>query len=133
RRCGVVRERAALPRYRSDFSRQVWSGRFVVALIFGGLLHGITAPLAAASGKAQAKYDVDRWGVDQGLLHDNVASVLQTRDGYLWIGSDGGLARFDGVKFLTYRTHVTPGLVGDTIRCLFEDSAGVLWIGSDHG
>ncbi len=87
----------------------------------------------AAAGKAHPKYNVDHWGVDHGLMHENVGAVTQTRDGYLWIGSDGGLARFDGVKFLAHRCKSTPGLVGDTVRALFEDSKGVLWVGTNRG
>jgi PAS domain S-box-containing protein len=105
------------------------SRRFCLILMiaFLGVLRLPAAP------KAEAKFDIDYIGTDQGLLHDNVSAVLQTRDGYLWIGTDGGLSRYDGITFTTYRIRLTPGLVGDTVRSLFEDSAGVLWIGTSRG
>ncbi len=59
--------------------------------------------------------------------------VFQTRDGYLWVGTEGGLARFDGVRFTTFRVAHTPGLADNLIRCFYEDREGVLWIGTQGG
>jgi ligand-binding sensor domain-containing protein/signal transduction histidine kinase len=103
-------------------------------IVSGTLLVGVLPPLRAAdNNKAEAKYSVDHWGVDQGLLYENVGSMLQGRDGYLWIGTDGGVERFDGVKFVVYRMGVVPGLVGDSVRSMMQDSSGALWIGTNRG
>lgn len=51
--------------------------------------------------------------------------------GILWIGTGGGLCRFDGEKFITYNT--SHGLVGDNVYAITEDSRGDLWIGSMAG
>ena len=63
-----------------------------------------------------------------GLPTDEANAVLQTRDGYLWVGSYGGFLRFDGSEFHNFSTE--GAIATPSIRCLFEDSAGRLWIGS---
>lgn len=102
----------------------------LIAVLSGGLprLHA-----AESKKKAVAKYSVDHWGVDQGLLYENVGSMLQGHDGYLWIGTDGGVERFDGVKFVVYRMGIAPGLVGDSVRSMLQDSSGAIWIGTNRG
>ena len=59
-----------------------------------------------------------------GLPTDEANAVLQTRDGYLWVGSYGGLLRFDGSEFHNFSTK--GAIATPSIRCLFEDSAGRL-------
>ncbi len=68
------------------------------------------------------------WQREQGLPEDLVRTLAQTRDGYLWIGTDDGVARFDGVKFVSFS--LPEGLHSGPVRALFEDSHGSLWIGS---
>ncbi len=78
----------------------------------------------------------------QGLPLDSVNDVLQTRDGYLWAGTFGGLARFDGSRFTPFPAHrsvSTPeggparaeGPPSNRITALLEDSQGRLWIGTE--
>ena len=66
-----------------------------------------------------------------GLPTDEANAVLQTRDGYLWVGSYGGLLRFDGSEFHNFSTEGT--IATPSIRCLFEDSAGRLWCAVSTG
>ncbi len=73
------------------------------------------------------------WGSDAGLPHGSVTAIAQTRDGYLWLGTEEGLARFDGVHFTTFDTHNTPSLRTNQISALLVDSKGRLWIGTDGG
>ena len=85
--------------------------------------------LAIAGGVAAANeargYVVERWTVEEGLLNNAITGVLQTRDGYLWITTWAGMARFDGVRF----TPVADTLPNDHARALVEDNDGVIWIG----
>jgi ligand-binding sensor domain-containing protein/signal transduction histidine kinase len=70
----------------------------------------------------------------QGLPQNSVIAMIQTRDGYLWLGTyGGGLARFDGTSFQPFNEGNTPGLPGNTIVFLFEDSRSNLWAGTDTG
>jgi transcriptional regulator with PAS, ATPase and Fis domain/ligand-binding sensor domain-containing protein len=71
------------------------------------------------------------WGAEDGLPQSSITGIVQTRDGYIWVGTWGGLARFDGVRFTLFQTANTPGLNSDRIVCLFEDTRGVLWIGTE--
>lgn len=73
------------------------------------------------------------WTAEDGLPQNSVNAILQTRDGYLWLGTFGGLARFDGVKFTVFNSGNTPGLKNNRILSLYEDRAGTLWIGTDTG
>src|SRR5262245_29764339 len=59
--------------------------------------------------------------------------ILQTRDGYLWIGTYGGLIRFDGVRSITFDVANTRALSSDVISVLYEDRSADLWIGTDDG
>lgn len=70
------------------------------------------------------------WRNASGLPSDSVTAIVQTRDGLLWIGTDAGLARFDGVKFteVPLATSATNHSVAITALC--EDSDGFLWIGT---
>jgi signal transduction histidine kinase/ligand-binding sensor domain-containing protein len=89
-----------------------------------------TSVQAAASGQ----YSVDVWDPDQGgLPHSAVLAMTQTRDGYLWLGTPKGLARFDGVRFEKFNESNTPGLGGGAVVRLFEDSQGNLWVGTETG
>jgi ligand-binding sensor domain-containing protein/signal transduction histidine kinase len=68
------------------------------------------------------------WQREQGLPQDSVRAITQTQDGYLWIGTDDGVARFDGVRFISFS--LPEGLRSGPVRTLFGDSRGSLWIGS---
>jgi len=78
-------------------------------------------------------YSFDSYGVELGLPGTVVTAALQTRDGYVWVATPSGLARFDGNRFVGFYSASTPGLPGDLIHCLHEDRRGVLWIGTDKG
>ena len=72
------------------------------------------------------------WHTADGLPSDSVTAVLQTDDGFLWVGTTAGLVRFDGVKFtpLTLEASATDKLVLITALC--ADSRGSLWIGTQQ-
>jgi signal transduction histidine kinase/ligand-binding sensor domain-containing protein len=74
------------------------------------------------------------WQVgDNGLPENNVTAVVQTRDGYIWLGTRSGLARFDGVRFKVFNANNTPEMHSSHVTCLFEAKDGTLWIGHDTG
>ena len=73
------------------------------------------------------------WQVKDGLPYNGVNAIVQTRDGYIWVGTSAGLARFDGVKFKIFDEGNTPELKTSQIISLFEDAAGTLWIGHETG
>ena len=70
----------------------------VLALIPGSLFQA----LALDPGKSLTQYSIAVWTQQQGLPQDSVRAITQTSDGYLWLGTDEGLARFDGYEFVTF-------------------------------
>ena len=58
--------------------------------------------------KSISQYAHDAWTIDEGLPQSSVLTIAQGSDGYLWLGTEAGLVRFDGVTFTTYSTANTP-------------------------
>jgi ligand-binding sensor domain-containing protein/signal transduction histidine kinase len=73
------------------------------------------------------------WHTDSGLPQNTVHAILQSRDGYLWLGTDGGLVRFNGIDFVTFSAENTPQFVSDTVYDLLQDATGTLWISTAAG
>jgi len=73
------------------------------------------------------------WRAQDGLPDQTVQAVAQTPDGYLWVGTKGGLLRFDGAHFVVYDHTNTPGLSESSINCLAVSRDGGLWIGTEGG
>jgi ligand-binding sensor domain-containing protein/signal transduction histidine kinase len=90
-------------------------------------------PASGWRGKEAVQYSFDSYGPELGLPGTVVTTAIQTRDGYLWVGTPSGLARFDGVRFVGFPAADHPGLASDLIYCLREDRDGVLWVGTDKG
>lgn len=108
--------------------------RRLLYTFFAGLALAVqAAPVTGVLGKAEPVYidSYRNFGIDQGLPQASVNALLQGRDGYLWIGTFGGLVRFDGDSFKTF--HASPGgLVSNRIMSLYEDRRGRLWIGTEE-
>lgn len=89
----------------------------------------ILAPNCLAAWPAE-DYSTRIWRSDEGLPHNLVRSLAQTADGYLWIGTFAGLARFDGVHFETFDSRNTPALKNPNVSALLTDHEDTLWIGT---
>lgn len=83
--------------------------------------------------KAVTQYNLDVWTTESGLPQNTVTSLVQTQDGYLWIGTFGGLARFDGARFTTFDKSTTPPLPNSGVHALLPDQNGGLWVGTNGG
>jgi ligand-binding sensor domain-containing protein len=78
--------------------------------------------------RALPQYLHDWWGTERGWPGGSITAVAQTSDGYLWIGTDKGLVRFDGLNFHQFeRAHPDPILIGP-VRTLLVDASDNLWI-----
>lgn len=73
-------------------------------------------------------YRIQHWTVTDGLPINNVVDVLQTPDGYLWLATFDGLARFDGHRFVVFKTADYPGLASNRIVQLHLDPQDALWL-----
>jgi len=91
------------------------------------------APSGLDPEKALTQYSLDGWSTDEGLPQSTVNALVQGRDGYLWLGTYDGLARFDGLRFTVFNRRNTGGLKDNGVRALAEDKQGVLWIGTNGG
>ncbi|MCK6591222.1 MAG: hypothetical protein L6Q76_27025, partial [Polyangiaceae bacterium] len=83
--------------------------------------------------KALTQYGRDSFSTAQGLPQNSVLSLVQTKDGYLWLATYEGLVRFDGVKFTVFDKQNTPELKASWVTALHEDPRGSLWIGTVDG
>jgi diguanylate cyclase (GGDEF)-like protein len=107
------------------------------AIFAASILAAIALPAPAVfaldPAKAITQYMQTSWTSESGLPQNTVQTLTQTSDGYLWFGTQEGLARFDGVRFATYTRHNAPGLASSFIQTLAASHDGSLWIGTDSG
>src|SRR6202051_5095315 len=80
-----------------------------------------------------SQYVLDNWQIPEGLPQTSVQAIARTPDGYLWVGTQEGLARFDGVRFTVFDGNNEPAIPNKYITVLFVDRAGRLWIGTRSG
>jgi signal transduction histidine kinase/ligand-binding sensor domain-containing protein len=87
--------------------------------------------LVTAARPSWAQFRIDTWTTEQGLPQNSINAVLQTRDGFIWMTTFGGIVRFDGVNLDVFNTVNTPALRTSRFTSLIEDAAGGLWIDAD--
>lgn len=80
-----------------------------------------------------SRYIVTAWTIEDGLPQNSVLCLTQTRQGYIWFGTQSGLVRFDGMSIRIYNRWNTEGLKNDRVLSLYEDTGGSLWVGTDGG
>ncbi|MEX2153441.1 MAG: two-component regulator propeller domain-containing protein [Gemmatimonadaceae bacterium] len=97
----------------------------------GGLARA--QPIVAVGPSPLDRYAVDVWTTDHGLPQNSVNAIAQTPDGYLWIGTSGGLARFDGVRFTLVERRDSAGTHIDRIVALTVGPDSALWIATENG
>src|SRR5258708_4325623 len=88
---------------------------------------------AQAVDSSPPNYFMRVWQAENGLPQNKVTAVVQTRDGYIWIGTYSGLARFDGMRFAIFDDKNTPQMRNSRVTDLFETEDGTLWIGHENG
>lgn len=89
--------------------------------------------LAQSAAPVPLRHEVlSTWTTEQGLPQDFVTAIAQTPDGFLWVGTYGGLARFDGLNFRTFAFDAPSALRG-YITSLVVDREGRLWVGTPAG
>ena len=91
-----------------------------------------TVVLLALAPPADAQLRFGSWTTENGLPQNSVNDILQTRDGYLWLATFGGLVRFDGLRFTVFDRSIA-GIESQRIRALHEDRGGTLWAATEDG
>jgi signal transduction histidine kinase/ligand-binding sensor domain-containing protein len=79
------------------------------------------------------KYVPTDWGLKEGLPQSSVNHIIQSRDGYLWLATFGGLVRFNGESFTTFNRSNSKGLRSDRMLTLHEDRSGAIWCSTEDG
>jgi len=100
----------------------------LIYLAFGSGIATAETPI-----KPIRQYVHNVWRTEEGLPQNSVEVVLQTRDGYLWLGTQEGLVRFNGAEFTLFNKATTSLIKHNDIRALLEDRQGNLWIGTFGG
>ncbi len=100
---------------------------FVIVLQAGNI--ALAVPLQADV----MKYVSTDWGLKEGLPQSSVNNIIQSRDGYIWLATFGGLVRFNGVSFTTFNRSNTKGLRSDRMLTLYEDKSGAIWCSTEDG
>ena len=109
---------------RAIFFRCLLSAGVAAAFFFSGQTRVVATP---------ADYLIDVLDTKDNLPSSTVTAITQTPDGYLWIGTYNGLARFDGVRFVTFEPGNKPELGHSRVQGLFLDVNGTLWINTYRG
>ncbi|GIV57188.1 MAG: hypothetical protein KatS3mg042_0101 [Rhodothermaceae bacterium] len=105
-------------------------------LLIAGVMTAVgqpAEPLQLDPALRPTQYVHTAWLVDDGLPQNSIFTGLQTRDGYLWLGTQEGLVRFDGVHFTVFDKAHVEALQSNEIRALLEDRNSTLWIGTIGG
>ena len=100
----------------------------MVLVAWEALWLAVAAPAGRAADPPQ--YLSRTWQIDEGLPNNAVQALAQDRDGYLWVGTAGGLARFDGVRFTLFEPRQVPALKGASITALCQTQDGTMWVGT---
>src|SRR5262245_48942097 len=116
---------------RLDRALRCASG-FVALLVLGaGPASAQARPTPAL--KPLTQYHLESWQTRDGLPTNGIRALAQDTDGFLWLGTEAGLVRFDGVEFRTFDRNSTPALKATDVTALFVDNVNRLWIGTDDG
>lgn len=112
-----------------------WRPVFALFALFGLARGGWAAAQAgaAAPDSVAGEYSHHIWRIEDGLPQNRIHAIAQTPDGYLWVGTPEGLARFDGTRFTVFDRSNTPAFQDSSILALTLTQDGALWIGTDGG
>src|SRR6478752_8569316 len=105
--------------------RKIISSSIVAALVLG-----FTLPARATDlHNVLSDYSVTSWSKKDGLPAGTIWALAQDNDGYLWIGADFGLVRFDGVRFVPWDSNGHTPLPQAAVQALHVSRDGSLWVG----
>ena len=106
----------------------------VLSVVLAGMLL-VVRPCAFALDPALdvSQYAHTAWKVREGFTRGQIVAIAQTRDGYLWLGTEFGLLRFDGVRAVPWQPPGGEQLPSNDIRGLLVAQDGTLWIGTLKG
>ncbi|MCY2924774.1 MAG: hypothetical protein NT031_04945 [Planctomycetota bacterium] len=114
----------------------LWSGRpriFLVEAFWLCWAMLLMSLVGLEAGEASGGYSIQGWFAEHGLPSCKIRAITETRDGYLWLATAQGIARFDGNRFTVFTGETHPALRGGGFFAAIEAPDGTLWFGGDHG
>jgi signal transduction histidine kinase/ligand-binding sensor domain-containing protein len=96
-------------------------------------LCGIAAFSATAQSQDPNNLGSQSWSTENGLPQNSVHQIFQSTDGYIWVATEGGIARFNGIDFKVFSHETTPEITSDDICCFAQSPTGPLWIATSDG
>ena len=96
-------------------------------------VYGSSADAGLDPSKSITQFHQDIWRTEQGLPQNTVPAIAQSSDGYLWLGTELGLVRFDGLHFTVFNKGNTPELRSNKVDAVLAGRGGTLWIGTIGG
>jgi ligand-binding sensor domain-containing protein len=137
----TIQARSVFPHHAGapDFFKRIkhpplirWSGLYLITLLSGAVsLYGQPASRVLDPTNALTQFIHESWQTDDGLPQSTVSSIVQTKEGYIWFGTQEGLVRFDGIEFTVFDDGNEPEFRSNNIRALLVDRNGALWIGTN--
>jgi len=108
-----------------DFSAKICTMRCLPLLLYA------CAWLFWSTSPALSQVSLDLWTTDNGLPQNTISGVCQSPDGYLWLATFDGLARFDGVRFTTFKMTDSDGIRSNRFDSIFCAANGDLWAATE--
>lgn len=105
----------------------------VLRSIFFWTLCGVAFVSVSVRAQQTATLGHQSWSTENGLPQNSVHQIFQSRDGYLWIATEDGVARFNGVDFRIFNHENSPAFTSSDICCFAQSATGPLWIGTADG
>ena len=99
----------------------------------GALLIAFVALCVFSVTRGWAQYRSTQWTADSGLPQNSVRGIVQAADGYLWVATLDGIAKFDGIRFTVFNKSNTPGITSNRFVGMAEGEGGDLWMASEDG
>ena len=99
-------------------------------ILCNAILFSLVSPALAEN---ESPYFARTWLAEDGLPDNRVVGLAQTADGYLWVATQGGVVRFDGVRFQRVSLARSPDLIAGTMRTLMLDRMGRVWLAKEEG
>jgi ligand-binding sensor domain-containing protein/signal transduction histidine kinase len=101
---------------------------FLIAVLWFAPLVSWSSAHAVDSTRNIERYVRERWSADQGFPSGTVTALAQSKDGYLWIGTDKGLIRFDGSSFRSFPQASPSAVPIGPVQAMTADANGYLWV-----
>ena len=112
-------------------SKRRWLACALLSLPLAAIFSDVA--LAIDPARTFSQYNHRVWKIEDGLPQSSVNAVAQTHDGYIWLGTEDGLVRFDGIHFTIFDRAKDPGIRNNFITVLLATDKGDLWAGTDGG